>query len=154
MLTARTAQADRVAGLDAGADDYLPKPFGPEELLARIRALLRRTGRAPRVSEAIEAGPLRLITAAREARLGGAVIDLTTAEYDVLEYLTRAAGRVVSRDELTAALYRRRALPFDRALDVHVSNLRRKLGAEGALIRTVRGVGYLFRGDAESRGEP
>jgi len=150
MLTARTAQADRIAGLDAGADDYLPKPFGPEELLARMRALLRRAGRAPRVPEALSAGGLRLTPSAREARCEGVALELTTVEYDLLEFLVRAAGRVVSREELTAALYRRRATPFDRALDVHVSNLRKKLGRQGALIRTVRGVGYLFRSDPEA----
>jgi two-component system response regulator CpxR len=152
MLTARTAQVDRVAGLDAGADDYLPKPFGPEELLARIRAVLRRTGRAPRAVEALEAGAVRLIPSAREVRVDGAPVDLTTVEYDILEFLARAAGRTVSRDELTAALYRRRASPFDRALDVHISNLRKKLGPHGALIRTVRGVGYLFRDGPEAGG--
>jgi two-component system response regulator CpxR len=145
MLTARTAQADRIAGLDAGADDYLPKPFGPEELLARVRAVLRRAGRAPSPVDVLEVGGVRLVPAAREALCEGSGLALTTAEFDVLEFLVRAAGRVVSRDELTAALYHRRASPFDRALDVHVSNLRKKLGRHGSLIRTVRGVGYLFR---------
>ena len=154
MLTARTAQADRVAGLDAGADDYLPKPFGPEELLARIRALLRRAGQGPRPVEVLEAGAVRLLPSAREARCAGAVVDLTTIEYDILELLVRAAGRTVSRDELTAALYRRRASPFDRALDVHISKLRKKLGRHGSLIRTVRGVGYLFRADPDGAGGP
>jgi two-component system response regulator CpxR len=154
MLTARTAQADRVAGLDAGADDYLPKPFGPEELLARIRALLRRAGRAPRVPGNLQAGGVQLIPSAREVRCDGVVLELTTVEYDVLEVLVRAAGRAVSRDELTAAVYRRRAQPFDRALDVHISNLRKKLGRHGTLIRTVRGVGYLFRAGPDSGEGP
>jgi two-component system response regulator CpxR len=149
LLTARTAQSDRVAGLDAGADDYLPKPFGPEELFARIRAVLRRSGRGQGTNAAgtrtIEAGGLRLVPPAREVFSDGEPVELTTAEYDLLEFLARAAGRVVSRDELTAALYQRRATPFDRALDVHVSNLRKKLGAHGDRIGTVRGVGYLFR---------
>jgi two-component system, OmpR family, response regulator CpxR len=145
MLTARSAQADRIAGLDAGADDYLPKPFGPDELLARVRAVLRRSGRAPKGGDVLEAEGVRLITSAREAWCDGAPLPLTTLEYDILEFLARAAGRVVTRDELTAALYRRRASPFDRALDVHVSHLRKKLGPRGDLIRTVRGTGYLFR---------
>jgi two-component system, OmpR family, response regulator CpxR len=152
MLTARTAQVDRVAGLDAGADDYLPKPFGPEELLARIRAVLRRAGRPPIAVEVLEAEGVRLIPSAREAWCEGANLTLTTVEYDILEFLLRAAGRTVSRDELTAALYRRRASPFDRALDVHISNLRKKLGRRGASILTVRGVGYLFRSGPGEQG--
>jgi two-component system response regulator CpxR len=149
MLTARTAQVDRVAGLNAGADDYLPKPFGPEELLARIHAVLRRVGQAPRAVEVLEAGGVRLFPSARETLCDGAAVALTTVEYDILEFLVRAAGRIVSRDELTTALYQRRASPFDRAVDVHISHLRRKLGRHGALIRTVRGVGYLFRSGPE-----
>jgi two-component system response regulator CpxR len=153
MLTARTAQADRITGLDAGADDYLPKPFGPEELLARIRAVLRRSRRPAQCAEIVEAGALQIIPTAREVLCAGAAIALTTVEYDILEFLVRAAGRIVSRDELTAALYRRRASPFDRALDVHISNLRKKLGAQGAMIRTVRGVGYLCRAGPEPEAE-
>jgi two-component system, OmpR family, response regulator CpxR len=154
MLTARTTQADRVAGLDAGADDYLPKPFGTEELLARIRAVLRRAGRGPKEPEVMEAGGIRLIPSAREARSEGSVLSLTTVEYDILEFLMHAAGRVVSRDELMAALYRRRATPFDRGIDMHISNLRKKLGGHGGLIRTVRSVGYLFRSGPETDGGP
>lgn len=89
MLTARTSQEDRVCGLDAGADDYLPKPFGPEELIARIRALLRRAGRSPVPATALECGGLRLVPSAREARVDGRAIELTTAEFDVLEFLAR-----------------------------------------------------------------
>ncbi len=144
MLTARTRQTDRIAGLDAGADDYLPKPFGPEELLARIRAVLRRAGQAPRAVDVLEAEGIRLVPSAREVRCRGVLVALTSIEYDILEWLVRAAGRTVTRDELTAAVYRRRASRFDRAIDMHVSNLRKKLGEQGTLIRTVRGVGYLF----------
>jgi two-component system, OmpR family, response regulator CpxR len=149
MLTARTAEADRITGLDAGADDYLPKPFGPDELLARIRAVLRRSGRVSNSGEMIEAGGIKLITKARDVVCEGSALAVTTVEYDILEYLVRAAGRIVSRDELTAALYRRQATPFDRALDMHISNLRKKLGRHGSLIHTVRGVGYLFRTSLE-----
>jgi two-component system response regulator CpxR len=145
MLTARTTQADRVAGLEAGADDYLPKPFGTAELLARIRAVLRRSGRSAREADVLEIGGLRLIPSAREALSGGSPVALTTVEYDILEFLAHAAGRVVSRDELTTALYRRRATKFDRSLDMHICNLRKKLADHGELIRTVRGVGYLCR---------
>ncbi len=155
MLTARTTQADRVAGLDAGADDYLPKPFGTAELLARIRAVLRRAGRSPKDAEVLEVGRVRLIPSAREAFVDGTAVILTTIEYDILEYLVHAAGRVVSRDELSTALYRRRTTQFDRALDMHISNLRKRLGPHGALIRTVRGLGYLFRSGPENvSGEP
>ena len=144
MLTARTTQTDRVAGLDAGADDYLPKPFGTEELVARIRAVLRRAGRTPKEAEILEAGAIRLIPGARQVLADGATVAVTTVEYDILEFLVHSAGRIVSRDELTAALYRRRATKFDRTLDMHICNLRKKLGGHGELIRTVRGVGYLF----------
>jgi two-component system, OmpR family, response regulator CpxR len=154
MLTARTTQADRVAGLDAGADDYLPKPFGTAELLARIRAVLRRSGRAPVEAEVLEVGGVKLIPSAREALSDGCAVPLTTVEYDILEFLVHAAGRVVSRDELTAALYRRRTTRFDRSLDMHICNVRKKLGARGDLIRTVRGVGYLFRSGPETDEGP
>lgn len=145
MLTARTTQADRVAGLDAGADDYLPKPFGTAELLARIRAVLRRSRGGPRAVEALEVGAVRLIPSAREAFIEGRAVSLTTIEYDILEHLVRSAGRIVSRDELSTTVYRRRTTRFDRALDMHISNLRKRLGQRDSLIRTVRGVGYLFR---------
>ena len=153
MLTARTTQADRVAGLDAGADDYLPKPFGTEELMARVRAVLRRAVRTPREADVLEAGELMLIPAARQVLADGASVAMTTVEYDILEFLVHSAGRIVSRDELTSALYRRRATKFDRTLDMHICNLRKKLGRHGDLIRTVRGVGYLCRVDPGSSGE-
>jgi two-component system response regulator CpxR len=153
MLTARTTQADRVAGLDAGADDYLPKPFGTEELMARIRAVLRRAARAPKEAEVLEAGGIRLIPSAREVLADGMPVAVTTVEYDILEFLVYAAGRVVSRDELTAALYQRRATKFDRTLDMHICNLRKKLGDHGDLIRTVRGVGYLCRCARDGSGD-
>jgi two-component system response regulator CpxR len=145
MLTARTAAKDQVTGLDAGADDYLPKPFGTEVLLARIRAVLRRTGKALDPSKVMEACGFRLLVRAREATIDGEPVALTTVEYDILEYLVRAAGRIVPRDELTIALFQRRAKPFDRALDTHICNLRKKIGGRGDSIGTVRGVGYLFR---------
>jgi DNA-binding response OmpR family regulator len=140
MLTAGTTQADRVIGLDSGADDYLPKPFGTAELLARIRAVLRRAGRASFAAEVLEVGGIRLIPRARDAQSDGVSVALTTVEYDILEYLVHAAGRIVFRDELTAARYRRRASKFGRTLDMHICNLRKKLGPRGDLIRTVRGV--------------
>jgi two-component system, OmpR family, response regulator CpxR len=145
MLTARTAQQDRIAGLEAGADDYLPKPFGPEELLARIRAVLRRTRQIPSTQADLEVNGIRLNPAKREVWRGDQRVDVTSAEFDVLDVLMRSAGRVVSRDQLAATLYQREATPFERSVDVHVSHLRKKLEqADGELIRTVRGVGYLF----------
>jgi two-component system, OmpR family, response regulator CpxR len=145
MLTARTARHDRVAGLDAGADDYLPKPFDPEELIARIRAVLRRSGRLTAYStDVLDVNGVKMIAGTREVWAEGKPIEVTTIEFDILDLLVRSAGRVVSRDELTAAIHQRPAAPLDRSLDVHVSHLRKKLGSLGALIRTVRGVGYLF----------
>ncbi len=145
MLTARTAQSDRVAGLDAGADDYLPKPFGPEELLARIRAVLRRAGKAePPTGQVLEAAGVRLNPQTREVWSGGEPVELTSIEFDILEVLVRAAGRIVSRDELSTVLYQRRSSPFERSLDVHISHLRKKLEEGGGAIRTIRGVGYLM----------
>jgi len=144
MLTARTEEQDRVFGLEAGADDYLPKPFRPRELLARIRAVLRRTGQVSGAAPAVvEAGALRLNPATREAWIGERPLSLTGFEFEILDVLSRSAGRVVSRDELSAVLYQRQATPYERSLDVHIHHLRQKLG-DDCTIRTVRGVGYLF----------
>jgi DNA-binding response OmpR family regulator len=149
MLTARVQQKDRIRGLDAGADDYLPKPFDPDELLARIRAVLRRSEALARTeAEEIVIGNIRVRPARREAWLDDELLDLTAAEFDLLEMLMRSAGRVVSREEITAALFEREATPYDRFLDVHISHLRKKLEGGRGLIRTVRGVGYVFTGAA------
>lgn len=147
MLTARVQQQDRIQGLDAGADDYLPKPFDPDELLARIRAVLRRTAaRFPSAPGAWNIGGVRLNPATREVWSSDELVELTEMEFDLLEMLIRSAGRVVSREEITAALFEREATPYDRFLDVHISHLRKKLEHGHRLIRTVRGVGYIFAG--------
>jgi len=149
MLTARGEEVDRIVGLEMGADDYIPKPFNPRELAARIRAILRRTSAAaePGEPEVLEAGDLTMDFGARAVRSSGAEIELTGAEFAVLETLLRCAGTVVSRDDLSRQALGRRASAFDRSLDVHLSNLRRKLGRlpdGGERIKTVRGVGYLY----------
>lgn len=146
MLTARTGLPDRIAGLDAGADDYLCKPFGPEELLARVRAVLRRAGHASATPvPVVEAGGVSLDPNARTVRYGAEVFEVTSIEFDILELLMRSPGRVVTRDEISAALYQRCSTPYERSLDVHISHLRRKLeAAAGCSICAVRGVGYQF----------
>lgn len=159
MLTARTAPADHVAGLDAGADDYLPKPFGADVLVAHVRAVLRRTGSPVlRTADAgggrIGVGPFRLAPGARTAFVDGQAVELTSIEYDILDYLVRAAGRIVPRGELTAVLFQRPASPFDRGLDTHICNLRKKLGSRADAIGTVRGVGYLLRDMAPDTTTP
>ena len=147
MLTARVQQKDRIQGLNAGADDYLPKPFDPDELLARVRAVLRRTESQPRPESPTKSiGNLRINTVTREVWSAGEPVDLTAMEFDLLDMLIREAGHVVSRDEITAALFEREASPYDRFLDVHISHLRKKLNNGRRLIRTIRGVGYVFTG--------
>jgi two-component system response regulator CpxR len=145
MLTARVEEQDRIQGFGEGADDYLVKPFGAAELLARVRAVLRRTsGAPPEVPRVTERGALKLDAQAQEAFWDGVPLHLTPTEFAILEVLTRAAGRIVSRDELSAVLHQRETTPYERSLDVHVSHLRKKLDALGhSIIRTVRGVGYL-----------
>ena len=151
MLTARTARANRIAGLETGADDYLPKPFDPEELLARVRAVLRRAGRSEPLSQDIGAHSVRLNPNTREAWYCGAPLDLTSLEFDLLELLVRAAGRTVSRDEIAAAIYQRKPSPYERSLDVHISHLRKKLEhGDRTPIRTIRGVGYQFAAEPET----
>ena len=147
MLTARVQQQDRIHGLDSGADDYLPKPFDPDELLARVRAVLRRTA-APRAQRRRRSAWAAFVLTPQTARssAAGFAVELTEMEFDLLEMLMRSAGRVVSREEITAALFEREATPYDRFLDVHISHLRKKLDDGASLIRTVRGVGYLLTG--------
>jgi two-component system response regulator CpxR len=152
MLTARTSHVDRVAGLESGADDYLPKPFNPQELLARVRAVLRRTSRGETVSEeVVEANGVKLAPRTRDVFYQDAPVKLTALEFDILDLLVRSAGRIVSRDEIAAALHHRDASPLDRSLDVHISRVRKKLDNGRNLILTVRGLGYLFRAGDHDR---
>jgi two-component system response regulator CpxR len=149
MLTARGEEVDRIVGLEIGADDYLPKPFNPRELAARMRAVLRRTatGADDGGDEALEVADVRLDPGTRSAFRSGEPIDLTGIEFELLAVMMRGAGRVVSRDELSRTALGRRASSFDRSLDVHLSNLRRKLGPlpdGGERIKTVRGMGYQY----------
>ena len=141
MLTAKGDETDRVVGLELGADDYLAKPFSPRELLARLRAVLRRTQAAQ--GERINLGSLSVDVEARSVRVSDALIDLTGLEFDLLVALVRRAGRVVPRSALLELAGRSDVTVSDRTVDVHVSHLRKKLGDDPPkLIRTVRGVGY------------
>jgi two-component system response regulator CpxR len=146
ILTARGEDADRIAGLEMGADDYVAKPFNPRELIARIRAILRRTVRAEGPTGPLIVGDLHLDPSVREVWLEDAPLSLTSAEFALLEAFLREPGRVLSREHLTESVLGRKLGPFDRVIDVHVSNLRRKLGVphDGQRIKAVRGSGYLF----------
>lgn len=148
MLTARGGLTDRIAGLDAGADDYLPKPFAIEELLARLRALLRRPPSPLDVRLAV--GDLQLDPATRSAARGGAPIDLTAREYALLEYFMRNPERVVTRAQILEHVWDDNFDPVANAVDVLVGRVRRKVDPDGTapLIRTVRGAGYMLTADA------
>jgi DNA-binding response OmpR family regulator len=146
MLTARGDETDRVVGLELGADDYLPKPYGPRELLARIRAGLRRTSPATQ-SEKVRVRDLELDIGSRQVTVGGKAVELTALEWDLLLALARRAGRVVPRDTLFNLAGRSDTVVNDRTVDVHISHLRSKLGDDSrkqSRIRTVRGVGYVL----------
>jgi DNA-binding response OmpR family regulator len=150
MLTARGDVADRVLGLELGADDYLPKPFDPRELAARIQALLRRAlGRGPGPEEQVRVGELLLDGAARTARLGDRLLSLTTAEYELLSLLVRSRGRVLSREQILDLTRGLEWDAFDRSVDVLVSRLRHKLGDDPrnpTFVKTIWGKGYRFVG--------
>jgi len=152
MLTARNMEHDRIAGLNSGADDYIAKPFEPFELLARIRAILRRQAHVRNPSTCLVEGEMVLNAKTREVRKGKYVVGLTSTEFDILDILMRSAGRVVSRDEFTAVLYNRDAHYSERAIDLHVSHLRRKLeDTDRPIIQTVWGIGYMFVARDEDR---
>ena len=155
LLTARGDAVDRIVGLQIGADDYLPKPFDPRELVARIHAILRRTRAAKNTSGGLEVdedttvrvGDVTLSPATRSVSLGNNSIDLTTLEFNLLEVLLRRAGTIVTRDDLATLAMGRPLAPFDRSVDVHISKLRRKLSGRAdseSRIKSIRGVGYMY----------
>jgi two-component system, OmpR family, response regulator CpxR len=149
MLTARGEEVDRVVGLELGADDYLPKPFNPRELVARMRAILRRSlmiDPQPGRRERIDAGPLSLNFTSRTAAAHGQAIGLTGVEFQIMEVLMQQQGSVVSREQLTRQVLGRRLTPYDRSIDTHISNIRRKLApiAGEVSIVNVRRSGYVF----------
>ncbi len=146
MLTARGDDVDRIVGLEIGADDYLSKPFNPRELLARIRAILRRT-KPELLAEKLVIGDVELDFGSRSLRRQGQAVAVTSVEFDLLAVLLQHAGQIVSRDDLSLRALGRSFHPLDRSVDMHVSNLRKKLGphADGSeRIKSVRGVGYLY----------
>jgi DNA-binding response OmpR family regulator len=147
MLTARGDDVDRIVGLELGADDYLAKPFNPRELVARMRAVLRRAADRDRPAEILSIGPLILDSSRHRVTARGQLISLTGAEFRVLQALLRAAGRVLSREQLTEQALGRPLELYDRSIDTHVSNLRRKLALVPPgepEIRGIRGAGYLL----------
>ncbi len=149
MLTARGEETDRIVGLEMGADDYLPKPFNPRELLARIRAILRRARPTPAASdpERLEVGPVVVDVGARTVVLRDEPVEMTTAEFDLLHVLVASAGRVLSRDQLMQRLHGTSWTVYDRSIDVLISRIRAKIEVDArrpTLLKTVRGVGYQF----------
>jgi len=160
MLTARGDEADRITGLEGGADDYLPKPFHPRELIARIRSVLKRRS-VPLPAKVLQIGDLEIHPGSRRVLQGGAggekqPVELTGAEFDLLLVLARSAGEVLSRDDLAQAALGRSVAAFDRSIDNHISSLRKKLGnkMDGVeRIRSVRGNGYMYINQSRSAGE-
>ena len=151
MLTARGDDMERIVGLEIGADDYLPKPFNPRELAARIRAILRRASSGEDAeqnkSDKIQIDGIEISETARSAKLRGEEINLTAVEFDLLVALIKQAGKTVRKEDLSLRVLDRKLSPFDRSLDMHISNLRKKLGARAGgeeRIKTIRSVGYIY----------
>ncbi len=144
MLTAKGDDMDKIVGLEIGADDYLPKPFNPRELVARLRAILRRFQHEMNgnQSEKLESGEVEVSVSARSAKCRGQELTLTSVEFDLLVVLLRNIGNVVKKDELSVQVLDRKLSPFDRSLDMHISNLRKKL--DNDRIKTIRSVGYIY----------
>jgi DNA-binding response OmpR family regulator len=152
MLTAKGDEFDRILGLELGADDYLPKPFNPRELIARISAILRRSGWQSECATnsrppLVKSGDIDIDLAARTASKVGELLRLTSAEFDILNMFVESPGQILTREALVERVLDRKFSPFDRSIDLHISNLRRKLGPQadgGERIRSVRGIGYLY----------
>lgn len=147
MLTARGDDVDRILGLEFGADDYLAKPFNPRELLARIKAILRRTRSDERRGGSVAVGKLEFDVRSRRVEAGGQSIQLTGTEFELLRCLAESPGEVVSKEQLARDVLGRRHMPYDRSIDTHISNVRRKLsdaGVDNPSIQSQRGVGYLL----------
>jgi two-component system response regulator CpxR len=159
LLTARGEEIDRIVGLEVGADDYVPKPFSPRELLARIRAILRRPvstpipGHAVPRQEPLISGDIEMDFGTRDVRVGGSSVVLTAVEFNLLELFLRSPGQVVTREQVAKLVLGRNLSAFDRSIDVHVSKLRKKLGSippGEERIRAIRSVGYIYESHAES----
>jgi two-component system response regulator CpxR len=151
LLTARGEEVDRIIGLEVGADDYVPKPFSARELMARIRAILRRPETGPAANSRgpwrVVLGDVEMDKGARTVRRAGSDVELTALEFNLLELLLRMAGQVVTRERVATAILGRQFSPFDRSIDVHVSKLRRKLGPQPSgqeRIKSIRSVGYIY----------
>jgi len=149
MLTARGDDMERIVGLEIGADDYLAKPFNPRELAARLRAILRRSAvpESSTGSEVLDVDGVRLSPASRAASLDGTELSLTSVEFGLLHELLKEAGKVVKKEDLSETVLERKLSPYDRSLDMHISNLRKKLGPRsdgGDRIKTIRSVGYIY----------
>jgi two-component system response regulator CpxR len=151
MLTARGEDTERIVGLETGADDYLAKPFNPRELVARLRAILRRvetqTEAAQTEDDKLKVGDVEIQVSARSVVKNGEDVNLTSVEFDLLKELLKRAGKVVKKEDLSETVLERKLSPFDRSLDMHISNLRKKLGVRAdrtERIKTVRSVGYIY----------
>lgn len=152
MLTAKSAEVDRIVGLELGADDYVVKPFSPRELVLRVRAILRRRigkGGTPGDVETIEVGPVRIELSEYRVYLRNQELDLTATEFKLLHILAERSGRVQSREALLNTVWDYEYVGYARTVDTHIRRLREKLGADASLVETVRGVGYRFKRHAE-----
>ena len=149
MLTAKASEADVVVGLEIGADDYIVKPFSPREMVARVKSLLRRVNTKEAKEPKLEIGPISLNSERYEVTVNGKRIDLTTTEFKILEVLIEKRGSVFTRDQLLKKkrLWGDDKLVYDRTIDVHIKNLREKLGKAGNMIKTIRGIGYKLEGE-------